>query len=99
MSGVTVTIGLVFVVVGTVVMTIGTLALLRFPDPLSRLHALTKADNLGLGLCVLGLALVAGELRSGLLMLMIWAVVLLASATSAQLIARGYLSRMDVRHD
>ena len=33
----------------------GTVGLLRFPDPLSRLHALTKADNLGLGLVVLGL--------------------------------------------
>ena len=33
----------------------GTVGLLRFPDPLTRLHALTKADNLGLGLVVLGL--------------------------------------------
>ena len=34
----------------------GTVGLLRFPDPLTRLHALTKADNLGLGLVVLGTA-------------------------------------------
>ena len=33
----------------------GTVGLLRFPDALTRLHALTKADNLGLGLVVLGL--------------------------------------------
>ena len=33
----------------------GTVGLLRFPDALSRVHALTKADNLGLGLVVLGL--------------------------------------------
>ena len=33
----------------------GTVGLLRFPDSLTRLHALTKADNLGLGLIVLGL--------------------------------------------
>ena len=33
----------------------GTVGLLRFPDTLTRLHALTKADNLGLGLIVLGL--------------------------------------------
>ena len=32
----------------------GTVGLLRFPDTLTRLHALTKADNLGLGLIVLG---------------------------------------------
>ena len=33
----------------------GTVGLLRFPDTLTRLHALTKADNLALGLVVLGL--------------------------------------------
>ena len=33
----------------------GTVGLLRFPDALTRLHALTKADNLGLGLVVAGL--------------------------------------------
>ena len=41
----------------------GTVGLLRFPDPLTRLHALTKADNLGLGLVVLGLLPQAGSLR------------------------------------
>ena len=33
----------------------GTVGLLRFPDTFTRLHALTKADNLGLGLVILGL--------------------------------------------
>lgn len=37
----------------------GTIGLLRFPDVYTRLHALTKADNLGLGLVVLGLVLQA----------------------------------------
>jgi monovalent cation/proton antiporter MnhG/PhaG subunit len=31
----------------------GTVGLLRFPDALTRLRALTKSDNLGLGLIVL----------------------------------------------
>ena len=35
----------------------GTLGLLRFPDVYTRLHALTKADNVGLGLILSGLAL------------------------------------------
>ena len=42
----------------------GTVALLRFPDTLTRLHALTKADNLGLGLVVLGLVLQAGSVAA-----------------------------------
>jgi hypothetical protein len=37
----------------------GTVGVLRFPDTHSRLHALTKADNLGLGLVAAGLALQA----------------------------------------
>ena len=43
----------------------GTVGLLRFPDPLTRLHALTKADNLGLGLVVLGLLPQAEGLLAG----------------------------------
>jgi multicomponent Na+:H+ antiporter subunit G len=40
---------------GTVFFFAGFLGLARFPDTASRLHALTKADNLGLGLVVTGL--------------------------------------------
>ena len=35
----------------------GSIGLLRFPDTVSRLHALTKADTLGLGLVIAGLSL------------------------------------------
>lgn len=66
----------------------GTVGLLRFPDTLTRLHALTKADNLGLGLVVLGLLPQAASLRDGLKLISIWLLVLLAGATVSQLIAR-----------
>lgn len=64
----------------------GTAGLLRFPDTLTRLHALTKADNLGLGLIVLGLLPRAGW-GGGLKLLAVWLLVLLASSTASQLIA------------
>ena len=67
----------------------GTVGLLRFPDTLTRLHALTKADNLGLGLVVLGLLPQAGSLRYGLKLVSIWLLVLLAGAMVSQLIARA----------
>jgi len=63
----------------------GTVGLLRFPDTLTRLHALTKADNLGLGLVVLGL--VPQSLRDGLKLVCVWLLVLVAGATVSQLIA------------
>jgi multicomponent Na+:H+ antiporter subunit G len=66
----------------------GSIGLLRLPDLFSRLHALTKADNLGLGLLIAGLALHAQDLLIMLKLLLIWLAVLAASATSAHLIAR-----------
>jgi len=66
----------------------GTVGLLRFPDALSRLHALTKADNLGLGLVVLGLLFQAEGLLSALKLVAVWLLMMLAGATVTQLIAR-----------
>ena len=66
----------------------GSIGLLRLPDLYSRLHALTKADNLGLGLLIAGLTLHSPELLMMLKLLLIWLAVLAASATSAHLIAR-----------
>jgi multicomponent Na+:H+ antiporter subunit G len=65
----------------------GSVGLLRFPDTLTRLHALTKADNLGLGLIVLGLLLQVGTALAGLKLLAIWLLVQMASASVAQLVA------------
>ena len=65
----------------------GSVGLLRFPDSLTRLHALTKADNLGLGLIVLGLLPQADSLLGGLKLVAVWLLVQLGSATVAQLIA------------
>jgi multicomponent Na+:H+ antiporter subunit G len=66
----------------------GTVGLLRFPDTLTRLHALTKADNLGLGLVVIGLLPQTDSLRDVLKLSSVWLLVLLAGATVSQLIAR-----------
>ena len=74
----------------------GTVGLLRFPDTLTRLHALTKADNLGLGLMVLGLLPQAENLRAGIKLICVWLIVLLAGATVSQLIA--YAARREGSH-
>jgi multicomponent Na+:H+ antiporter subunit G len=65
----------------------GTVGLLRFPDPYTRLHALTKADNLGLGLVVLGLLPRVHSLAGGLKLVLVWLLALLAGAVASQLIA------------
>ena len=76
------------VAAGVVFFLAGTLGLLRFPDSLTRLHALTKADNLGLGLVMLGLLPQAGGILDALKLLLIWLLVLLSGASVSQLIAR-----------
>ena len=69
----------------------GTVGLLRFPDVYSRLHALTKADNLGLFLVCLGLAVHSRSGRTAGLLLVIWLLGLLAATVSCHLIARRAL--------
>ena len=65
----------------------GTVGLIRFPDSLTRLHALTKVDNLGLGLVVLGLLPQANGLLGALKLVSIWLLVQLSGAIVTQLIA------------
>ena len=66
----------------------GTIGLVRLPDSYSRLHALTKADNVGLMLVCAGLAVRAASLRVALLLGVVWLLALVASTLSAHLLAR-----------
>ena len=71
----------------------GTLGLLRFPEVYTRLHALTKADNVGLGLVVMGLAIQVETWATVGKLLLIWVLVLLAGASVAHLVASRALQR------
>jgi multicomponent Na+:H+ antiporter subunit G len=82
---------IVSISIGLVFFTAGTVGLIRFPDVHSRLHALTKADNLGLGFIVLGAALQGGGIGTILKLLLVWLLTVIAAATVAQLVARSAL--------
>ena len=82
-----------FLVAGAVFFVAGTVGMLRFPDVFTRLHALTKADNVGLGMIVLGLAVTSETWADVGKLLLIWLLVLLAGASVAHLIARGAIHR------
>jgi multicomponent Na+:H+ antiporter subunit G len=71
----------------------GTVGLLRFPDVYPRLHALTKADNLGLGLVVAGLAVQSDSWAAVGKLTLIWLLVLVASGFACHLVARAALRR------
>jgi multicomponent Na+:H+ antiporter subunit G len=81
---------IVLVTAGAVFFLAGTVGVLRFPDAPTRLHAVTKADNLGLGLLALGLALLADSPSTVVKLLLIWVIALAGSATACQLIANAY---------
>jgi multicomponent Na+:H+ antiporter subunit G len=67
----------------------GSVGLLRFPDFYTRVHALTKADNLGLGLIVMARLVQADSWNVGFKLLLIWCLILMSSATTAYLMARS----------
>jgi len=71
----------------------GTVGLLRFPDVYTRLHALTKADNVGLGLVTIGAMLQSQSWVTALKLLLIWLLILLTSAISCHLVARAAVIR------
>jgi multicomponent Na+:H+ antiporter subunit G len=89
MSTVLDALSIVAIVAGALFFLAGTVGLLRFPDTMTRLHALTKADNLGLGLVVLGLLPHAGSVATGLKLIVVWFLVLLGGACASQLVARS----------
>ena len=66
----------------------GTVGLLRLPDVYTRLHALTKADNLGLLLIAVAAALKADSWEVVVKLAIIWVLVIISSATVAHLIGR-----------
>ncbi len=65
----------------------GSLGLLRFPDVFSRLNALTKVDNLGLGLIAVGLVPQVTSGFDAIQLVVIWILVMISSAVTSFLIA------------
>lgn len=78
---------IIFSAAGLFFFAAGTVGLLRFPDVFSRLHALTKADNLGLGLIVIGLMPQMASLFDATQILLTWIVVMIFGAVASYLIA------------
>lgn len=69
----------------------GSVGLVRFPDVYTRLHALTKADNLGLGLLISGLVLQGDSWMTAFKLILIWLFVIFTSATACHLVAKAAL--------
>ncbi len=91
--------------IGCAFVVVGTLGLLRFPDLPTRLHAVAKADNLGLGFIVVALIVDTiarpGEATSGpgvvvgivAKLALIWLLALVGTAGNSHLLARSHRRR------
>ena len=91
------TLGSALILTGLGFFLTGSIGILRLPDLYSRLHALTKADNLGLGLLILGILLLNWEVLTAVKLFLVWVLVLASSAASTYLIARRARRRERVR--
>jgi len=78
----------VFCTLGVLFFVAGTVGLIRFPDIYCRIHALTKADNLGVGLIAVGLAPQMPDMFQLFKLFLIWILILISSATSCHLVAQ-----------
>lgn len=77
-----------FLLIGAAFSLAGTVGLLRFPDVYTRLHALAKVDNLGIGFILVGLLPRADSVAAGLKLMLVWVLVLAASSAVSFLVAR-----------
>ena len=75
-------------VMGTVFFVSGSIGLYRLPDTVSRLHALSKADNVGLGLIALATMLRADSLQVAFKAGLVWCLMLVASTCLCLIIVR-----------
>jgi multicomponent Na+:H+ antiporter subunit G len=83
----------VCLVVGGVFCVIGATGMLRMPDFYTRMHAASVIDTLGAGLVLLGLLLQAGWTLVAVKLLMVGALIFIASPTATHALARAAMHR------
>ncbi len=88
--------------IGSLVMLLASVGVLRFPDTLCRAHALTKATTFGTSLLLIALWVSLGDEVAGLKILLVIAFCMLTIPLSSQLVASLYyrlLYPVDEEHD
>lgn len=79
----------VLMLTGSIFCLVAALGIVRLPDPLTRMHAATKAGTLGAGLLIIAEALFYRQLGISLRAATIVALLLLTAPVAAHLIARA----------
>ncbi|HEY9293056.1 MAG TPA: monovalent cation/H(+) antiporter subunit G [Microlunatus sp.] len=98
-AGVLDVIGAVLVLIGVLLCLIAAIGLLRLPDVLSRMHAATKPQTLGLIVLLTGLGLSLRDVRVIGVLVLVAALQLLTAPISAHLVARTAYRTRQFRTD
>lgn len=84
-----------FLLSGSIFMLIAAVGALRLPDFYMRVHAITKAGTLGVGLILIGIAVFFNDLSVTTRTIAVFAFVLFTAPVAAHMIGRaGYLDRV-----
>jgi multicomponent Na+:H+ antiporter subunit G len=70
----------------------GSVGLVRMPDTLTRIHSLTKADNIALGFIVVALLPQVGSVADAAKIVAVWVLVQVSSGAVAQLMGEVALA-------
>ena len=79
----------VFLVLGTTIMILGSIGLVRFGDVFMRMHAGTKSSVLGIGFIMIGVAIHFSDALVTIKLLALALIYFFTSPTGAQVLARG----------
>jgi multicomponent Na+:H+ antiporter subunit G len=92
-------VGAVLMLLGALLSVVAAIGVLRLPDLLSRMHAATKPQVLGLALVVLGLSLVLREASAAALGVLVVLAQLVTAPVSAHMVSRASYRAGQVRDD
>lgn len=79
-------------IAGALIVLLGTLGVLRFPDVYTRIHAAGITDTGGATLMIIGLGLISGLQMVTLKLVLVWVFILLTSPAAANALANAAYS-------
>lgn len=99
MSAVLDLVGAVLLLLGALLSLVAALGVLRFPDLLTRMHAASKPQVLGLMLVALGLALTLRDARASLVLVLVVGAQMVTAPVAGHMVGRASYRAGQVRHD
>ena len=91
--------GAVLLLLGALLSLVAAVGVLRFPDLLTRMHAATKPQVLGLMLVALGLALVLRDARASAILVLVVVAQMVTAPVAGHMVGRASYRAGQVRDD